>query len=228
MNSELPAYQYTQIPTVTTVPLRFSIRALDVDYCIFETNTKQFPQLLPGVKVKVLDESLEPITEAFISKVTDSAVKCDFFSRLTPQQFASARFCELLRAWSIPEPQTLLIDDTIFVSPFTEVAVLNAECKVPNNHQAGLISWSLFYRTLETQSELNTEVIKSCDYGTYGVCSFSRPGRWKPGYYTLVTQRFDVDHGNIVGEDSKLWTLLEPTGRLSCGQYTDPHPALRL
>lgn len=218
IHPELPAYLANRgINDVTN----FSVVAIDLEYFKFQSYRQQIQEFRLGRKVLALDDDLNVVGQGYISKVEDTGVleiSVRFLGSII--NLGEIKFARLSRDWNAVVPSNELLIINVFEDA-EDLALLEAHAKVPDEHKAGLISWSLFWN--------EQEVIRGTDYLSRGICRWEQPlSVWAAGNYELMAQRIDALTGNIVTEDVKTWTLSIPLTTLSCGQYSDPVTALLL
>jgi len=186
-------------------------------------------EVRPGVQVRFLNAALELISTGFVYKAQNNVAFSEAFEELSQSALTSIKFCELARVWNvaIPQPTQLIDDNQLFLATTGQTALLRCRCLTPPDHTGGQISWSLFRAPLDASTEY-VEAIKSHDYFSVNYVRFQKQNYlWKAGVYTVIAQRYS-NRGNILSEDSKTWTLKQPTNRISCGEYDDPLSSINL
>jgi hypothetical protein len=209
MVQHLPAYN----PTVQKTN-RYIVESRDPDRLYISASNVRL-----GTQAQLLDFDLQLLGVGYIGQLKPVTI-----FPLGAVDLERVGFVELVRSWSQSSESIILVDNSIFV-PAPTTAVLSAVCRVPVDHVAGLLRWSLFYRPPDNQDD--QEVIKGHDKDSPGICSFSNSGLFKEGEYTIIAQRF-LSSGNLAAQDSRSWTLSSPSPQLSCGGYSDPSSPLCL
>lgn len=196
----------------------------------FTVPTAQLGSVRPGLYISLLNESLVEISLAIVRSIGRDGISTAFpLTNLTVQQLTQIRAARIRRAWSLSPQPLQLLDGSIFVSQPSDLARLDAVCVIKDSsHQPGLVSWSLFYRSLNSTEEDYREVIKGHDLDFPSRCVYTHAGLWQSGRYRITAQRFSSRSSVLVAQDQCNWALEASSTQLSCGRPIDVLPPLIL